>query len=185
MTAAVLTRPARIKRERTPGWTVTAASTNPLGLVYIGRGPGDYGRWGNPFIIGQPFELPRQDRETLKGTVRDRRISLLLFGLYLNERPDLRDAARAELAGRDLMCWCRLDQLCHGDLWLHHANPRTHTPDVTHRDGSSTINMKRCCNNCGAYVGDVTDWELTCGAAGLPLPDVRHECPTCSPGTPA
>jgi hypothetical protein len=30
--------------------------------------------------------------------------------------------ARAELAGRDLACWCPLDQPCHADFLLDLAN---------------------------------------------------------------
>jgi hypothetical protein len=41
--------------------------------------------------------------------------------------------------------------------------------------------MKRVCNGCGEYVGDVTDAELDCAAEGHPLPDVRGECAHCAP----
>lgn len=30
--------------------------------------------------------------------------------------------ARHLLKGRDVACWCGLDQLCHGDVWLEIAN---------------------------------------------------------------
>lgn len=33
-----------------------------------------------------------------------------------------RAAVRAELAGKDLMCWCPLDQPCHADVLLELAN---------------------------------------------------------------
>lgn len=36
--------------------------------------------------------------------------------------------ARRELAGRDLACWCRLDQPCHGDVLLSIANPEEVPP---------------------------------------------------------
>ena len=32
------------------------------------------------------------------------------------------DDARRELAGRDLACWCPLDQPCHADVLLRVAN---------------------------------------------------------------
>lgn len=38
--------------------------------------------------------------------------------------PDV-DEIRAELAGKDLACWCRLDQPCHADLLLSIANQET------------------------------------------------------------
>lgn len=36
-----------------------------------------------------------------------------------------RASVRAELAGKDLMCWCPLDQPCHADVLLELANPTT------------------------------------------------------------
>jgi hypothetical protein len=36
--------------------------------------------------------------------------------------PDLTATIRAELAGRDLACWCPLDQPCHADVLLEIAN---------------------------------------------------------------
>lgn len=54
------------------------------------------------------------------------------------------------------------------------ANPATRpwTPDT-----STTIKMKRACNGCGTRLGDVTDAEMARAINGLPLPDVRRECP--------
>jgi hypothetical protein len=61
------------------------------------------------------------------------------------------------------------------------ANPATRpwTPDT-----STTIKMKRACNGCGTRLGDVTDAEMARAINGLPLPDVRRECPTCGPTAP-
>lgn len=65
---------------------------------------------------------------------------------------------------------------------------RTHTPDqITvdeHGRKTTTIKMKRACNGCGQYLGDVTDQEMARGINGLPLPDVRRECPDCAPTAP-
>ncbi|MGE2733815.1 DUF4326 domain-containing protein [Mycolicibacterium vaccae] len=38
------------------------------------------------------------------------------------KRPDLTDEIRHELAGRDLACWCPLDDPCHADVLLDLAN---------------------------------------------------------------
>lgn len=40
----------------------------------------------------------------------------------LFEAAEFRAAARAELKGHDLVCWCPLDQLCHADVLLEVAN---------------------------------------------------------------
>ncbi|MFF7142303.1 hypothetical protein ACFZB5_13775 [Streptomyces nodosus] len=56
--------------------------------------------------------------------------------------------------------------------------------DRTNADGSTTIKMKRACNSCGQRLGDVTDTEMALAVNGLPLPDVRKECPACAPTAP-
>lgn len=61
---------------------------------------------------------------------------------------------------------------------------RAKTPNRVNADGSRTITMKRACNGCGTHLGDVTDQEMARGINGLPLPDVRRECPTCGPTAP-
>lgn len=61
---------------------------------------------------------------------------------------------------------------------------RPNTPDRTNADGSTTITMKRACNGCGQRLGDVTDTEMALAVNGLPLPDVRKECPACGPTAP-
>lgn len=77
-----------VLNKRTPGL--------PLGAVYIGRPS----KWENPFTISK-----QQSRERC----------IELFRWYLRGRPDLQEAARRELAGRDLVCWCA-PAACHGDV---------------------------------------------------------------------
>lgn len=178
--------PKRIKRERTAGFRLAEATTNPLGVVYVGRGTGSYGQWGNPFAVGVHCEFTRLDGKRISGTPQDRATAAKLFDWWLPTQPDLLAAAREELAGRDLACWCGLDDLCHGDVWLHWVNPRTNTPDEVLEatdDGHQRTRMtlKRHCNGCGQRLGDVTAWEMACAVAGVGMPDVRPACPTCAP----
>lgn len=77
-------------------------SGSPKGAVYIGRPS----KWGNPFVIG-----PDGDREAVVDKFRQ----------WLMQRPDLVEAVRAELAGKDLVCFCA-PQRCHGDVLLELAN---------------------------------------------------------------
>lgn len=56
--------------------------------------------------------------------------------------------------------------------------PRTNTPDRKNPDGSTTITMKRCCNGCGRYLGDVDNRDVD--QLGN-LTDVRGECQHCRP----
>ena len=63
--------------------------------------------------------------------------------------------------------------------------PRTNTPDVVTVDADgferTTFKVKRACNGCGQYLGDVTTAEINRAVAGLPLLDVRAECARCAP----
>lgn len=91
----------RIQRRRSKGWRM------PPGAVYVGRPT----RWGNPYPVSQHGPA---------GACR-------LFEQYLLSRPDLVEAARQELAGKPLACWCSLDQPCHADVWLRLINrPPSH-----------------------------------------------------------
>jgi hypothetical protein len=58
------------------------------------------------------------------------------------------------------------------------VNARTFTPERINEDGSRTITMKRCCNGCGEYVGDVENRDVDEHGN---LTDVRAECPNCAP----
>ena len=71
--------------------------------VYIGRPT----KWGNPFHI-----VPgKQTREQV----------VQRFAEYLRNNPELMAAARKELRGRDLLCFCA-PLACHGDILLEVAN---------------------------------------------------------------
>lgn len=75
----------------------------PPNAVYVGRPS----QWGNPFVLGKDG-----DRDTVIEKFRE----------YLNSRPDLQAQARAQLGGRDLVCFCA-PQPCHADVLLAIANP--------------------------------------------------------------
>jgi hypothetical protein len=74
----------------------------PAEAVYIGRPT----KWGNPFVIGHD------------GT---RDVVIARYKAYLLERSDLYVAAKTELRGKHLLCWCA-PQACHGDVLLAVAN---------------------------------------------------------------
>ncbi|MEQ3551277.1 DUF4326 domain-containing protein [Pseudonocardia nematodicida] len=89
--------PRRIRLRRSKGWR------KPDGAVVVTR-PGP---WGNP------FDVRELGRERAIAAHRD---------WLLADRPDLVARARAELAGRDLCCWCPEDVPCHADTLLEVAN---------------------------------------------------------------
>lgn len=91
--------PKRIQQRRTKGWR------KPEGAIAVGRGT----RWGNPYsvkefgqaLVVQGYRAALVEGRLVRATVED---------------------VRRELAGRDLMCWCPLDQPCHADVLLEIAN---------------------------------------------------------------
>lgn len=81
----------------------------PDGAVYVGRAaPGlKRSRYANPYSVRR-YGLDESRR---------------LFRAYLANRPDLVAAARRDLHGRDLACWCPLDtEWCHADDLIRIAN---------------------------------------------------------------
>lgn len=108
--------PRRIQQRRTKGWR------KPGGVIGVGRGT----RWGNPWRmdIGLP---PEDAREWAVSQFRRYlRIREIAPGGWadLIEYPS-RSEIRRHLAGKDLMCWCPLDQPCHADVLLELANGDT------------------------------------------------------------
>jgi hypothetical protein len=129
--------PERIQRKRTKGWK------KPEGAVYVGRGS----RYGNPFKIGAGhrtrgmLDSPSPiDGPYLPGVYATRDV---MGNEVTYEAKPVADAAEAidlfkrhysdnwkwlfpnlarDLRGRDLMCWCPIDQPCHADVLLEIAN---------------------------------------------------------------
>lgn len=132
---ALDTQPRRIQRRRTKGWRA------PADAVYVGRGT----RWGNPCTqvrmpaldgseweregrlgktSGQHHGFRHPDGTTTTHLVQDatREQAVAMYRDWLDQRPSLAEAARTELRGRDLMCWCPPGEPCHGDVLLEIAN---------------------------------------------------------------
>lgn len=118
--------PKRIQRKRTKGWKM------PAGAVYVGRPT----KWGNPFCVeacGTRSKAVRVYRAWMDGTFTDKSIVRIIGGgvkmpeqpisifRYLIWRGGLRRQLE-ELRGKDLACWCPLDQPCHADVLLEIAN---------------------------------------------------------------
>ena len=105
-------KPRRVQQKRTRGWR------KPAGAVSVARPS----RWGNPYKVGD---------EAWPGVViRDRTHAVEQYRVELQAlktiHPDQWQALTAEirkhLRGKDLMCWCPLDQPCHADVLLELAN---------------------------------------------------------------
>jgi len=121
-------QPKRIQRKRTRGWRM------PPNTVYVGRPT----KWGNPFYIGHYFMRgdpcpesagafrmiwchgPASDPRMTRIESREQAIE---WFRWLCEARPFAEADLAEIRGKDLACWCPLDQLCHADVLLELANP--------------------------------------------------------------
>ena len=134
--------PIRIQRKRTKGWRM------PLNTVYVGRGS----RLGNPFrVVKLPdgkwsvktdgndkcTEILVKHCKVIYQTKKEAAIDAIKcydFWLlpYTHEGGTMAEyyqaaeqieAAIATLSGKNVACWCRLDEPCHADLLLKIANP--------------------------------------------------------------
>jgi len=100
--AAKRDKPRRVVRRRTKNWKM------PPNTVYVGPPT----VWGNPFVVGS---------ELIGGKKLTREKSIELYRQYARDAFNLRDL-RACLRGKNLACWCPLDQPCHADVLLEMAN---------------------------------------------------------------
>ena len=91
--------PERIQRKRTKGWRM------PYNAKYVGR----------PTIFGNPFLISSESDEQFCVDAYRRWIHRPGQAWILN-------MAKKLLKGKDLACWCPLDQPCHADVLLEIAN---------------------------------------------------------------
>lgn len=107
-------KPVRVQRSRKKGWRM------PPNTVYVGRP----GIWCNMFPIGKPDEINGQV------TAEDRREAAAHFKDFINgksvygkfNKAAFVEVVQHELKGKNLACWCPLDQPCHADVLLELAN---------------------------------------------------------------
>lgn len=107
MTLTQQTAPKRIQLRRTKGWR------KPEGVVTVSRGTD----WGNPFIVGAWLDTHFFIQDPMEIT---RDLAIALYRAYI-DKPGWHQQIRHELGGKDLACWCRLDQACHADVLLEIA----------------------------------------------------------------
>lgn len=103
--------PVRIQRKRTKGWKM------PENTVYVGRPT----KWGNPFVVGKPGGA-------YTAKVMNQRHAWQLFRSVAIDNEKLIAAAREELRGKNLACFCPLptepyaDDCCHAAVLIELAN---------------------------------------------------------------
>ena len=105
--------PRRIQLSRAKGWRM------PENTVKVDRTT----KWGNPFVVGKPGGA-------YTAKVMDRRHAWQLYRSIAGDNAQLVTAARQELRGKNLACWCALpglyeDDECHAAVLLELANAPT------------------------------------------------------------
>lgn len=112
-------QPVRIQRKRVKGWKM------PENTVSVTRP----GKWGNPFVCikedgywwikdmdGNYWDL----RHSEKYSATKRCIEL--YGAWIEGKILIKENNLKELEGKNLACFCPLDQPCHADVLLKLSN---------------------------------------------------------------
>jgi hypothetical protein len=86
----------------------------PTDAVYVGRPT----KWGNPF----GFFGVNSNKTLQRVQTRDEAVNCYKKWLE-TKRPNLIEAAKLELKGKDLVCWCAPAR-CHADVLLEIANEK-------------------------------------------------------------
>jgi hypothetical protein len=92
--------PRRIQLRRKRGWR------KPANTVVVSRP----GKWGNPFVVTADYPVESAVRDYEQWLTGDAKGMQTLA------------AAKAELRGRNLACWCRPGWPCHADVLLKLVN---------------------------------------------------------------
>ena len=111
----------RIQRKRTKGWRL------PEGAVIVTRPT----IWGNPFVHDEPAKAVEAYDRLIQGGTQSFEMGAGKLRFAPNAHPNCTHWAYAEfvrehihqLRGKDLACFCPLDQPCHADVLLRLANP--------------------------------------------------------------
>lgn len=100
--------PLRIQRRRTKGYRL------PEGAVYVGRPT----KWGNPLSVNLAVGRTRESVEEFFWAYAEN----FIRNYRKNADPQYRGLNIEELRGKQLACWCRLDEWCHADVLCELAN---------------------------------------------------------------
>lgn len=124
----------RIQMSRQRPWR----ADNPDAVI-VARGH----EWGNPYRVGEELMWAGFGLAPFQPVTITRPLAVALFQAWLDQRfgAMIYEQIQHELAGRDLACWCPLDEPCHADVLLEIANSAS--PD----SGTSGING-RCDRPC-------------------------------------
>lgn len=122
--------PTRVRLSRAKGWRM------PPGTVKVDRTT----VFGNPFAVSKDLDAKGSVRlfSRFMGLSQNKIMSACfdadgepnpMGGLQMIIRRQVIRKRLPELHGKNLACWCALDQPCHADVLLRLANPGTTTDD--------------------------------------------------------
>lgn len=109
--------PIRVQLSRAKGWRM------PPNTVKVDRST----IWGNPFRTDKPVDMTMANRWGWKikhphWVGADADAAVIRFAGVLDYDDAGCYAIRKELRGKNLACWCKLNQACHADVLLEIAN---------------------------------------------------------------
>lgn len=89
----------------------------PSGSKYVGRPTA----WGNIWRVGS-----NEITHGMTINIPNRRVAVMMYYAQIKElaesNPEGFKQMIAPLVGKDICCWCRLDEICHADILLFFAN---------------------------------------------------------------
>ena len=114
--------PVRVQRKRTKGFKL------PNNTVCVNRGT----KWGNPFKVGDSLlNLPVVVHNRIRFTDEESEFGLITneiakkaYTIYLHHHCHGQSIMSSidELKGKNLACFCSLNEPCHADVLLQFAN---------------------------------------------------------------
>ncbi len=110
-------KPHRVQLRRVKGWRM------PQNTVVVAR----QSRWGNPYMVWQNGGLwyvawEYGDEKAFHWREKAFARAVKLYRNGFGRCHDFLADVRRELRGKNLACWCRLDEPCHADILLKWAN---------------------------------------------------------------
>lgn len=104
--------PCRIRRKRTKGFKT------PDNTVYVGRGS----KWGNPYFLDNGLVKLHTTKGIWIEGAGDINIVVAMFRQRIEKRISEGDVDISQLRGKNLSCWCGVNDPCHADVLLELAN---------------------------------------------------------------
>ena len=107
-----MNEPKRIQLRRTKGWRL------PPNTIVVARPS----KWGNPYPFGVESPFSREDAVRMYRDVVMHGETWWDDGFSLHRFTQAPTGDLGDLTGKNLACWCPLDQPCHADVLLALAN---------------------------------------------------------------